>query len=185
MASFDERDSRRLAAGLHTWLLGLGAVLALLGILSIAAPWAASTLIDYVCGGSLIAAGVSQMATAAGTWTWRGFWLALVCGALSIVAGTAMLAIPVAGVQALVTFLAIVILFEAAAKMAAAFSLPRDLPWGWVLLDGFVTALLGGVLLTSPADQAGVYLGLLIGINLLTSGISFLATGFWLGRAVD
>ncbi|MFM8380057.1 MAG: HdeD family acid-resistance protein [Planctomycetia bacterium] len=164
--------------------LGLGAVLSLLGLLALAAPWAASAVIDYVCAGTLIAAGISQLGMTAATWTWRGFWLTLLCGVLSIVAGTAMLAIPVEGIHALVTFLGLVILFEAAAKLTAAWSAPPGFPWGWILFDGLVTALLGGILLTSPAAQAGIYLGVLIGINLLSSGISFLAAGFWLRRGL-
>lgn len=169
---------------LPTAALGLGAVLVILGLLALAAPWAASTVIDYVCAGALIAAGVSQLGMTAATWTWRGFWLTLLCGALSIVAGTAMLAIPVEGIHALVTFIGLLILFEAAAKLTAAWSAPAGFPWGWLLFDGLVTALLGGILLTAPAAQAGIYLGVLIGINLLSSGISFLAAGLWLRRSL-
>ena len=58
--------------------------------------------------------------------------------------------------------------------------MPRDFPWGWLLLDGVVTAVLGGVLLTAKPEQAGVLLGIIVGINLLSSGISFLASGLWL-----
>ena len=174
----------RLFHRIEHWLLAVGACLAVLGILALAAPWVASTVVNFLVAGALIAGGVSQVGMAASTFTWRGFWLALVCGALSIVAGTAMLAIPVEGVHALVTFLGLVILFEAAAKLTAAFTVPRDFPWGWLLLDGVVTAVLGGWLLTAKAEQAGVLLGIIIGINLLSSGISFLASGFWLrGRA--
>ena len=129
-----------------SWCLGLGGVLAVLGILAIAAPWVASTVIDYLCGGTLIAAGISQLGMAAGTWTWRGFWLALVCGALSVVAGVAMLTIPVEGIHALVTFLGILILLQAAAKLTAAFSVPREVPRGWILFDGIITAVLGGMI---------------------------------------
>lgn len=171
-------------AALPRWALGLGVVLVLLGLLALAAPWAASTVIDYVCAGTLIAAGISQLGMTAATWTWRGFWLTLLCGVLSIVAGTAMLAIPVEGIHALVTFLGLVILFEAAAKLTAAWSAPPGFPWGWLLFDGLITSLLGGILLTAPAAQAGIYLGVLIGINLLSSGISFLAAGFWLRRGL-
>lgn len=167
-----------------TWCLGIGGVLAALGILSIAAPWVASTVIDYLCGGTLIAAGISQLGMAAGTWTWRGFWLMLVCGTLSIVAGAAMLAIPVEGIHALVTFLGILILLQAAAKLTAAFSVPREFPRGWILFDGIITAVLGGIMLTSPASQAGIYLGTLIGINLLSSGIASAAAGFTLRRSL-
>jgi uncharacterized membrane protein HdeD (DUF308 family) len=164
------------------WSLGLGVILALLGVLSIASPWATSVVVNALVGGSLVAAGISQLGMTLGTFTWRGFWLTLLCGVLSIIAGLAMLVIPVEGVHALVTFLGLVILFEAGAKLMAAFSVPRDYPWGWLLGDGIITALLGGMLLVSPPDKAGVYLGVLIGINLLTSGIAFLAAGMSLRR---
>jgi len=171
-------------AQIARWCLGLGGVLIAMGILAIAAPWVASTLIDYLCGGALIAAGISQLGMAAGTWTWRGFWLTLVCGTLSLVAGAAMLAIPVEGIQALVTFLRILILLQAAAKLTAAFSVPREFPRGWILFDGIITAVLGGILLTSPASRAGLYLGTLIGINLLSSGIASVAAGVSLRRSL-
>jgi branched-chain amino acid transport system permease protein len=45
-------------------------------------------------------------------------------------------------------------------------------------------AVLGGILLTSPASQAGLYLGTLIGINLLSSGIASAAAGFTLRRSL-
>lgn len=176
-----ERDDP--VARIPRWCLVVGGVLALLGVAAIAAPWAASTVVDAVCGISLIAAGISQVGMAAGTWTWRGFWLMLLCGVLSIVAGTAMLAIPVEGIHALVTFLGLVILFEAVAKLAAAFSLPREYPRVWLFVDGLVTALLGGLLLASSREQAGVYLGVIVGINLLSSGLALLATGMWLRRS--
>lgn len=169
---------------LCSWCLWVGGALALLGGLSIAAPWAVSTLLAWVIGFALLAAGVAQLGMAAATYTWRGFWLALVCGALALVAGTAMIAIPGVGIHALVTFLGIIILFEAAAKLTAAFSLPRSYPWGWVLADGLVTALLGGLLFTASAAQAGVFLGVIVGINLLTSGVTLLASGWWLRQAI-
>lgn len=175
-----EHGPHRLFRKIEHWLLVVGGCLAALGGLALAKPWLASTVVDFLVAGSLIAGGVSQLGMAAGTFTWRGFWLALVCGVLSIVAGTAMLAFPPGGVLALVTFLGLVILFEAAAKLTAAFTVPRDFPWGWLLLDGVVTALLGGVLLAAKPEQAGNLLGIIIGVNLLSSGISFLGAGLWL-----
>jgi uncharacterized membrane protein HdeD (DUF308 family) len=181
------RDDGRPFEPMHamqSWCFWVGGALALLGTLAIAVPWAASTLVDWVIGFMLLAAGVTQLGMAAGTYTWRGFWLALVCGALAVVAGTAMIAIPVQGIHVLVTFLGVLILFEAAAKLTAAFSLPRGFPWGWVLVDGLVTAVLGGILLTASTAQAPVFLGVIFGINLLSSGVALLASGFWLRRAL-
>jgi hypothetical protein len=45
-------------------------------------------------------------------------------------------------------------------------------------------AVLGSILLTSPASQAGLYLGTLIGINLLSSGIASVAAGVSLRRSL-
>ncbi len=178
MHRLDEDD--RLLGQVSTWCLVLGGALAVLGGLALAAPWAAATVVDVFCGITLIAAGVSQLAMTVGTFTWRGFWLTLLCGTLSIVAGTGMLVLPRAGVEALVVFLGLVLLFEAAAKLAAALSLRDAFPWGWLLFDGLLTALLGGILLTSKPVAAGVLLGVFVGVNLLSSAATFAAAGWWL-----
>lgn len=165
---------------LKTRLIWLGVGLTLVGILAIAVPWGVATFVDFMVAGSLLAAGVIQLGAAASTYSWRGFWLTVLCGGLSLVAGTAMLAIPAEGVHAMTTFIGLVLLFEAAAKLTAAFSLSRDFPWGWLLADGLITAVLGGMLLMSTTPQSGVLLGTLIGINLLASGAAFLGSGLWL-----
>ena len=107
----------------------------------------------------------------------------LLCGGLSTLAGTGMLTLPEAGVEALVIFLGLLLSFEAAAKIAAAFAIRDGFPWGWLLLDGVITGLLGGILLTSSPAAAGVLLGIFVGINLLSSAATFLAMGMHLRRA--
>lgn len=172
-----------LAAKVSRWSLIVGGLLALLGFLAVAAPWAAATAVAVLCGVALVTAGASQIAMTAGTFTWRGFWLTLACGVLSIVAGVGMLVLPQAGVEALVTFLAIVLLFEAAAKLSAAFVVPSGFPWGWLLLDGVLTAILGGILLTAKPAAAEVLLGIFVGVNLLSSSALFLGAGWSLSQA--
>lgn len=172
-------------ASLSTWSLVLAGILAVLGGLALASPWAAATTVDVFCGIALIAAGISQLAMTAGTFTWRGFWMTLLCGALSVVAGTGMLVLPEAGISALVTFLGLVLLFEAVAKFVAAFSLGDSFPWGWLLFDAVVTGALGVILLTRRPAEAGVLLGVFVGINLLSSAVLFGSAGLWLRRVRD
>jgi uncharacterized membrane protein HdeD (DUF308 family) len=171
-----------LVGRLSTWSLVLAGILAVLGGLALAAPWAASTVIDVFCGITLIAAGASQLVMTLGTFTWRGFWLTLLCGTLSIMAGTGMLVLPAAGIAALVTFLGLMLLFEATAKIVAAFSIGEYYPWGWLLLDGVVTGALGLILLTSRPAEAGVLLGVFVGISLLSSALLFGSAGLWLRK---
>jgi len=44
--------------------------------------------------------------------------------------------------------------------------------------------VLGGMLLMSPTQQSGVFLGTLIGINLVASGAAFLGSGLWLKEQI-
>lgn len=169
---------------LATWSLVLAGILAVLGGLALAAPWAASTVVDVFCGITLIAAGVSQLVMTMGTFTWRGFWLTLLCGTLSIMAGTGMLVLPAAGIAALVTFLGLMLLFESTAKLVAAFAIREHYPWGWILLDGVITGVLGMILLTSRPAEAGVLLGVFVGISLLSSAMLFASAGFSLRRSL-
>jgi len=165
------------------WCFVLGGIFAVLGGLALAAPWVAATVIAVFCGVTLLSAGISQLAMAIGTYSWRGFWIMLLCGGLSTLAGTGMLTLPEAGVEALVIFLGLLLTFEAAAKLAAAFTIRDGFPWGWLLLDGAITGLLGGILLTSAPAEAGILLGIFVGINLLSSAATFLAVGLHLRRA--
>ena len=116
-----------------TWCLILGGILAALGTLSLMTPWVAAKVVAVFCGISLLVAGVSQVAMAVGTYTWKGFWITLVCGVLSVMAGIGMLILPEAGVEALVLFLGFLLAFEAVVKLAAAFTVREEFPWGWLL----------------------------------------------------
>jgi uncharacterized membrane protein HdeD (DUF308 family) len=163
----------------------LGVALALLGVVAIAAPWAVATAIDVLCGALLVVAGLGQLALASRAFDWRGFWLALVCGALSLVGGTAMLVIPRAGVGAIVLFVGLLLAFEAAAKFAVAWSFRDAYPTRWVLFDAILTSFLAVVLLTARGADTGTLLGVLVGVNLLSSGLTFMATGWTLRRGAD
>ena len=164
----------------------LACVLGALGLLALAAPWTAAHIVDVICGITLLVAGVGQLVLAAGAFTWRGFWVTLLCGALSVVAGVAMLVLPKAGVEALVTFLGCVLLLESVAKLAAAFAIRRGagnaFPWGWMLFDGLVTGALGSVLVAGAPATAGVLLGVFVGMNLLSSAVTFATVGLGLRR---
>ncbi len=184
MPELAHSDQPNPTATLRNWSFAVGAILVLLGIGAFAQPLIPSLTIDFLVGGLLLAAGVMRIAAAFGTYSWKGFWLTLLCGALSVASGTAMLTLPGVGIEALVVFLGILILLEGGAKVAAAFSVPRDYPWGWILLDGVVTCVLGAILFMATAEQSAIYLGMIVAIHLMASGAMLLGAGVWLHRAI-
>ena len=74
------------------------------------------------------------------------------------------------------------LLFESIAKLVAAFSVRENFPWGWLLFDGVITGFLAIVLLTSQPAEAGVLLGVFVGVSLLSSAFLFVSAGLTLRR---
>lgn len=181
----DDAGPRAILRKVGSWSSIVGGLLVLLGVASMAAPWLAAATVATICGVMLVVGGASQLAMTAATFTWHGFWITLVAGLLGIAVGVTMLVLPAAAIETLVIFLAVMLLLEASAKISAVFLVQGDFPWGWLLVDGLVTAALGIVLLVSRPAEAAMLLGIFVGINLLSSGIMLLAAGWSLRRRLD
>jgi len=94
------------------WLLGLGILLALLGVVLIAAPVLGTLAVDLLVAWFLIIGGIAQIVHAFMEKAWRGFLLELASGVLFLVVGGLLLFRPLAGAQALTLFLAAFLLVE-------------------------------------------------------------------------
>ncbi|MGV2829090.1 HdeD family acid-resistance protein [Myxosarcina sp. GI1(2024)] len=88
-------------------------------------------------------------------------------------AGIVLLVYPLEGVVTLTLVLAAFLLLEGVFELILAFQLrPNSSNWWWVLADGIVTLVLGLLIwLEWPASAAWV-IGLLLGISLISSGLS-------------
>jgi uncharacterized membrane protein HdeD (DUF308 family) len=111
---------------------------------------------------------------------WLVFWR-LVVSTVFLVAGVSMIqqlgsggvgaVLPVAS---LTLAIGIVFLLEGLVASLVALSHRRIRGWGWGLLNGIVTVVLGGLILSmAPAALMGV-LGILVGISFLFSGVDLL-----------
>jgi uncharacterized membrane protein HdeD (DUF308 family) len=112
---------------------------------------------------------------------WLTFWR-LVVSTVFVVAGVSMIqqlgagpagvAVPVASLS-----LAIGIVFLVEGAVASVVSLAhREINgWGWGLLNGLITLILGGLILSLPAASLLSVLGILVGVSFLFSGIDLLS----------
>jgi uncharacterized membrane protein HdeD (DUF308 family) len=152
------------------WLLGLGVLLSLLGLLLIAAPVLGTLAIDLLIAWFLIIGGVAQLSHAFMEKAWRGFLLELLSGVLYLVVGILLVFYPRAGAQALTIFLAAFLTVEGLVRIAMALHVRPAHGWGWLLFGGIVTVILGILIWTQWPESALRVIGLLVGINLLFTG---------------
>ena len=154
------------------WLLGLGILLSVLGLLLIAAPALGTLAVDLLVGWFLIIGGIAQLIHAFMEKAWRGFLLEVASGMLYLVVGLLLLFYPMAGAQALTIFLAAFLLIEGIVRIAMALRLRPAQGWGWLLFGGIVTVILALLIWMQWPASALWVIGLLVGINLLFTGWS-------------
>jgi uncharacterized membrane protein HdeD (DUF308 family) len=101
-----------------------------------------------------------------------GFLWALVTALLSIVVGALLLWKPAEGVLSLtivlIAFFTVEGIFQATTALIYRAAMPAS--WGWMLLSGLADLVLAAIVIMGWPGSAVWVLGLLVGVNLLTSG---------------
>jgi uncharacterized membrane protein HdeD (DUF308 family) len=168
-------EARRQITDNWGWFLALGILLIAAGAAAIAFPLLSTVATKIALGWIFLIAGVLIVVHAFSIRRWQGFLLGLLIGALYVVAGGWLAFTPFAGVIALTVLLAALFLAEGVLEVIMAVRVRPHEGWGWLLLSGLV-AIAAGVLIAAelPASAAWA-IGLLTGINLLSSGVSFVA----------
>ncbi len=161
-----------------------GIVMIVLGLLALSFPVIASAGVTVMVAVAFVVAGlmswIDTLSRAGRLKRWHSF-LRLVVASLFLVAGLWMLVqfkvglVPAAlQIKSLAVAVGLVFLAEGLVMGLLALSHRRAKGWGWGLLNGLVTLVLGLLILTmSPAGLLSV-LGLLVGISFLFSGFDLL-----------
>jgi|688.fasta_scaffold08399_3 uncharacterized membrane protein HdeD (DUF308 family) len=141
--------------------------------LSIALPFASATLLTIAVGAAAIIAGVSQVLRLTGESDVKGKVFRLLSGLLYLGGGIWVLAFPIESEVGLTLFVGFLLAFEGVMELAAA-ATSNAPARGLVLLDGIVTAVLGGMLIAQwPTDSLWA-IGLLFGIGLAFSAVNLI-----------
>lgn len=153
-------------------ILALGVVMTIAGVLAIAYPCVATITTVQLFGVLLVIAGVAEIV--GGLWAGRlgGFALHLLCGLVALFVGAALLDRP-ALVAAGYT-LVLAVFFVAAGIARVVFALTQRFSgWGWVLLNGAVSLLLGVLIWRELPSSALWVIGTFVGIDLVLNGLSW------------
>jgi uncharacterized membrane protein HdeD (DUF308 family) len=141
--------------------------------LALALPFASATLLTIALGGIATAAGISQLLRVTGANDTRGKVFRGLSGVLYILGGISLVVWPVVSEISLTLFIGFLLAFEGIMELAAgaAGAIPAR---GLVLLDGIVTAVLGGMLIAEwPSDSIWA-IGTLLGIALAFSAVNLI-----------
>ena len=157
----------------RTWFMILGVVLILLGIAAIAFPLATTITAKMVFGWVFLIGGVAQIIHAFSTQRWSAFLWDVLIGALYLVAGIWLAFFPLTGIFTLTLFLAVMFMIEGIFEIAMAVGLREQEGWIWLLISGLVSLAVGALIFAQLPDSAMWAIGLLVGINMISSGWAY------------
>jgi uncharacterized membrane protein HdeD (DUF308 family) len=147
----------------------LGVALVVLGSLCIFDPVIPSLASVVFLGFVLIAAGITQIVSAFWAGKWSGMLIHMLIGVLYVVVGYMIVDAPVINMVLITKFIAIFLIVSGAFRIVAALVI-RFQDWGWALLNGGITLLLGVIINRQLPEAALWVIGLFIGIEMLFNG---------------
>jgi uncharacterized membrane protein HdeD (DUF308 family) len=153
----------------------LGISLVLFGVAAIITPAIVGSAVVFVIGFILLAAGVLSIIRATKVADGLEKALGLTGGIITALAGISVVAHPLFGLAFLTLLLVVYFVVEGIWKIMVSFRYRPARGWIWLLLSG-VASLVLGILIWDQWPVSGMWaVGVLVGINLLSTGLAFVA----------
>ncbi len=154
----------------HWWMFTLlGVLLVLGGIVAITYPCVSSVGAVMVLGIILIVSGVFTIIGAFWAGKWSALFLQLLVGILYVMVGMAVRDSPLESTALMTMFMAAFFIVVGAFRIIVSV-VERFPQWGWALINGVVTLLVGLIIYDSFPSSALWVIGLLVGLELLFNG---------------
>lgn len=171
-----------LAAGVNEirsqWgrFTALGIVFMTLGLFCMFYSGIATAATVLVLGWMLLFSGIVSLIQSFWVRNWNGFFLFFLNALLRGVLGYLLLRHPLAGAAGVTLVLGSLFVVGGLFRIVGA-SVLRFPSWGWAVLSGIVSLVLGVVVLAHMPVMSVFFLGIVVGVDLVTDGIAFVALG--------
>ena len=166
----------------RTWFIILGIILMVLGVGAIAFPLIATIAIKVFLGWLFLIGGLVQLAHTFSTQKWSAFFLSLLCGAVYVLAGGWLAFFPLTGILTLTIFLAAMFIVQGVLEFSMAFRVRPQGGWIWMLISGLISIVVGIMIFGGLPSTAVWVIGLLVGINVLSTGLAYFFLALAAGR---
>ena len=161
-----------------------GVVIVAIGILAIALPFATGIALTTLIGVVLLLGGIVHAGHAITADTWKGSLWQVALAIVTIGAGIVLLVQPIIGLLSL-TLLVIVYLFvDGIVELGTSLRMERGSGRRWVAASGALSFVLAGILWAGFPTTAVWLVGVVVGISLLTTGLSMVAVSY-VGQPAD
>jgi len=153
----------------------IGGVLSLIGgVLALLNPFAGSLAAVALAGWAFLAIGLLQIAavfTAEGTG--NKIWFGLL-GALSTYLGISLFSNPLAGMITLTLAVALMLIASGVLRLIASFDFKGTNAFWLLLLSAAISVILGAMILAGYPESTVSILGIFLGVELISSGVSLI-----------
>ncbi len=152
------------------WLfLVLGLLLILCGAFVIVYPMFGAITFTVAIGAALIVAGVATIIGAFWSGHWSGFFLQMLVGIFYAVLGFAILDCPSDAISVMTLLIAAFFVVIGVFRIVVSLSL-RFPGWGWALLAGVLTTMVGVIIFKTHESSQEWVIGLLVAVELIANG---------------
>jgi uncharacterized membrane protein HdeD (DUF308 family) len=172
-----ERSDIRLLRAKCGWIVALGIIYLIAGLIALSSVALATVASVFVVGVMMMIAGAAEVINAFALKSWGNFLLWLVLGILYIVAGFVTFENPLLVAAVLTLVLGVALGASGIMRIVLALSMRERMPWVWVVFSGAITLLLGIVILAHWPVSSLYVLGIFLGIDLVFAGIGWILIG--------
>jgi uncharacterized membrane protein HdeD (DUF308 family) len=155
------------------WFLALGILLIIVGFAAIVFPFLSTIAAKIMLGWLFLIGGIFMIIHAFSAQHWQGMIWSLLIGILYLIVGGYLAFFPLTGLVTLALMLVILFAVEGIMEIIMAFRVRPHEGWGFMLLSGIAALAVAVLIALGLPGSATWALGLLVGINLLFSGWSY------------
>jgi len=184
----DTRDTQEHVSQNSAFLVILGGLLVMIGVIAMAAPLAAGIAVEMFVGVMMLSRGAMQLYYGVKVRHWGhrfGSYMGLgsiVIALLSVAVGVLLLINPIAGLRFLTLLLAAYLVLVGGLEILHAIELSAVKGWGFILLSGLAGVALGVLIWRQWPISGHWAMGVMVGASFVASGMSMAMMGV-AGRA--
>lgn len=157
------------------YLMGGGILLVVLGLIAISTPFVTGITLSVVLGGLLVVGALAHVVHAFSGQEGKGSIWQIALAVVYTFAGISLIVNPIIGLTSLTLLVIGYFVVDGIVEIASGLRMRSEPRWALVVASGTISLVLAGLLWIGFPSTALWAIGLLFGVNILTTGLSLVA----------